>query len=259
MTRAFTHAAIAIVSLYASSDAIADSKAAIKAKAKQLYDEGLRYYNVAEYSEAIRVWKEAYLLSKRPLLLFNIGQAYRLSGDCKQAMTFYNSYRREDAKLDNQEDLVAAEAICKAKLAEEPATPPPPPPPVVTQPATPSPAPTPIAPPPEGGSPGMRKAGIVVGLAGVVLGAGAVYFALDAGKKGDELDDYRGEWDATQVQLDADGKRSEKLAWGFGAGALAAIGAGVALYVIGGGSSESRGVAVVPTRRGGQIAWTLTF
>jgi len=50
-----------------------------KAKAKQLYDEGLRHYNLAEYPDAIASWKESYRLSKAPLLLFNLGQAYRLA------------------------------------------------------------------------------------------------------------------------------------------------------------------------------------
>ncbi|HET9989953.1 MAG TPA: hypothetical protein VFQ65_15590, partial [Kofleriaceae bacterium] len=65
-----------------ASTAHADDRAA----AKQLYDEGLRHYNVAEYPAAIVAWKQAYVLSKKPILLFNIAQAYRLAGDCKQAL-----------------------------------------------------------------------------------------------------------------------------------------------------------------------------
>src|SRR6185503_4767722 len=76
----------------ATTTAYADDKA----KAKQLYDEGLRHYQVAEYTQAIDAWKQAYLISKKPLLLFNIGQAYRLSGDCAQAMTFYDNYQEAE-------------------------------------------------------------------------------------------------------------------------------------------------------------------
>jgi tetratricopeptide (TPR) repeat protein len=250
-----TTIAAALITLGVSFEALADDKA----KAKALYDEGLRQYNVAEYDEAIRAWKQAYLLSKRPRLLFNIGQAYRLSGDCKQALTFYASYRREEAKADQQEDLIEAEKICNAKLAEKPAEPPPP---------QPQPQPSPTEPLAQGTPPpadrttrtsGMRKAGIVVGLAGVVVGAAGLYFAVDAGSKSDELDEYRGEWGTDQVALDEAGKRSEKLAWGLGVGGIVAIGAGVALYVLGGPAAETSTVAVVPTRNGAHVAWSFTF
>ena len=94
----------------AATPALADDTA----KAKQLYDEGLRHYNVAEYPQAIESWKQAYLISKKPLLLFNIGQAYRLSGDCKQAMTFYDNYQNAEPTPKNQDELDQAIAVCKA-------------------------------------------------------------------------------------------------------------------------------------------------
>ena len=93
----------------AATPALADDKA----KAKQLYDEGLRHYQVAEYTQAIDAWKEAYLISKKPLLLFNIGQAYRLSGDCTQAITFYDNYTEAEPNPKNQDELDQAVAACK--------------------------------------------------------------------------------------------------------------------------------------------------
>src|SRR6185437_45844 len=77
------------------------------------YDEGLRHYQIAEYTAAIDAWKQAYLISKKPLLLFNIGQAYRLSGDCQQAMTFYENYQNAEATPKNQDELDQAIAACK--------------------------------------------------------------------------------------------------------------------------------------------------
>ena len=88
------------------------------AKAKQLYDEGFRHFNVAEYPQAIDSWKQAYLISKKPLLLFNIAQAYRLSGDCKQAMTFYENYQNSETSIKNQDELDQAIAACKAAEAK---------------------------------------------------------------------------------------------------------------------------------------------
>lgn len=251
MTRAPTLAVFALLSLLATTQvAVADSKRT----GKELYEEGLRRYNVAEYTEAVRVWKEAYIVSKRPVLLFNIGQAYRLSGDCTQALSFYDSYRREQANMDNADELTEAEALCKAKLAEKP--PPPPPPPAVTSPPTAAPSTVPAV---RRGTSGMRKAGVIVGIAGVMSSGVAVYFARDVGSKSDVLDDYRGEWGATQDALEADAKRSEKLAWGLGIGGVGAIGVGIALFVLGGASTESSGVAVVPTRGGAQVGWSVTF
>jgi tetratricopeptide (TPR) repeat protein len=250
MTRASIHAIVALTALLASSDARADNKS----RGKALYEEGLRHYNVSEYAEAIKIWKEAYLLAKRPVLLFNIGQAYRLSGDCTQALTFYDSYRREQPKLDNQEELAQAETVCKTKLAEKPVEPSPPPA-DVTPPSPPPPAPAQLT----HATSGMRKAGVVIGIAGVVTGGIAVYFASDASSTSDSLDQYSGEWEAAQQQQYEDGKRSEKLAWGLGLGGLGAIGVGVALYVLGGASTESSAVAVVPTRGGAQVGWSFTF
>jgi len=103
-----------------ATPALADDRV----KAKALYDEGTKLYNVADYPGAIAKWKESYLLSKKPFLLFNISQAYRLSGDCTQAMTFYDSYEREETGVKNSEELEAGKAECKTKLAVQPPTPP---------------------------------------------------------------------------------------------------------------------------------------
>jgi hypothetical protein len=256
MTRASIPAIVALLSILASGNALADSKSKGKGKGKELYEEGLRHYNVAEYTEAIRVWKEAYLIAKRPVLLFNIGQAYRLSGDCTQALSFYDSYRREQPNLDNQAELSEAETLCKAKLAEKPVEPSPPPV-AVTPPVTPPP-PAPVRSQPTSG---MRKAGVIVGLAGIVTGGVAVYFARDSATTSDVLDGYRGEWGTTQDRQYADGQRSEKLAWGLGITGIAAIGAGVALFVLGGPSTESStsAVSVVPIRGGAQVGWSRSF
>jgi tetratricopeptide (TPR) repeat protein len=240
---------VVICALLVASPAIAHADD--KAKAKKLYEEGLAHYNLSEYAEAIVPWKEAYRLTKRALLLFNIGQAYRLSGDCVQATSFYESYAREQPNLKNQAELDDAVALCKAKLAEP-----------APAPIEPPPAPVPIIPPAVASPPpssGTKTAGLIVGLAGVALGGGAIYFALDAGKQADALDHYRGEWTDMQRSIEARGRRDQKLGWGLGIAGVSAIGVGVALFVLGSGSSESHGVAVVPTRGGADVSWTRSF
>jgi tetratricopeptide (TPR) repeat protein len=256
--------------LLASTPSVADDKA----KAKQLYDEGLRHYQLAEYTQAIDAWKQAYMISKKPLLLFNIGQAYRLSGDCTHAMTFYENYTDAAANPTNQDELDQAVAACKN--AKPPAndtnpttitttdTKPVEPKPVETKPVEtpvkaepppPSPLPAPAA------TGGHRRLGLFIGVGGVVLEGGAVFFALQSKSKADDVQNYvmqSNVFDAHAKSLESDGQRDNKLAWGFGIAGGAAIIAGAVLYLTG-GSSEEHGVAIVPTPDGARVGWSTTF
>jgi tetratricopeptide (TPR) repeat protein len=268
--------------------AIAPAHADDKAKAKALYEQGLKSYNIAEYQDAIKAWKEAYSLSKKSILLFNIGQAYRLDGDCKKAMTFYDSYQREESNPKNQDELDSALALC-AKGGDKPVDKPvvvdKKPPvgdkpvadkPVVDKPVTDKPVtdkPVTVA---QGSEPagepeepvdtpettggGLRKIGIGVGAAGVLVGGLAIYFALDSGKQADLNANYVGEWTDEQIAIEKHGKRSATAAWINGSISIAAIAAGTVMFVIGGPkATESSGVAVVPTRGGAAASWSFTF
>lgn len=256
--------------LLASAPVLADDKA----KAKELYDEGLRHYQVAEYTQAIDAWKQAYLISKKPLLLFNIGQAYRLSGDCTQAMTFYDNYAEAEPNPKNQDELDQAVAACKTVKPPAVTTDTKPPvdttkpvetKPVEVKPVEPpppvQPEPLPPAPPPASASSGHRGLGMIVGIGGVVLEGGAVFFALQSSSKSDDVVKYvdmTHMFDAHAKGLQSDGELDNKLAWGFGIAGGAAIIAGAVLYFTG-GSSEEHGVAIVPTRNGAQVGWSTTF
>lgn len=276
------------VLVLAASTAHADDKK----KAKALYDEGLKRYNLAEYPEAIKAWKEAYFLSKRPLLLFNIGQAYRLSGDCKQANIFYDSYQREEPNPKNQDELDEALKLCKdVKPADKPVVAPPvdtkpADKPVVTPPVDSKPADKPVVAPvdtkpadkvlaqPEPQQPeepidepeptttggGLRKLGIGVGIAGVVLGGVGVYFALDSASASSDLDGYTGPWGQEQIDLEARGERSATLGWALGISGAAAVVAGGVLFAIGGPKAvETSSVSLIPTSGGGQLTWSRRF
>lgn len=262
-------AAVAIVAR--APEAHADDK---KAKAKALYEDGLKHYNLAEWTDAIKSWKESYLISKKPLLLFNIGQAYRLAGDCKQAMTFYDSYQREEPNPKNQNELDQALALCKDKPADKPIDTPVDTPldkPVADNPTDKPAAGTEVTTRPVEGGPGpvdspttgggMRKIGIGVGAAGVVLGGLGVYFALDAKGTANELDGYTGEWGQEQIDLESKGERSEKLGLVFGGIGLAAIVAGGVMVAIGGpkATAETSSVSVTPTRGGAAVGWGFKF
>jgi tetratricopeptide (TPR) repeat protein len=123
MRRVFIILAVALATPAAAQP---DDKAK-QAEARRLYDEGKKHYDLAEYAKAIAAWKQSYLLSSAPRLLFNLGQAYRLSGDCTQAMRFYNNYLRAEPKPDNKRELDRVIALCAAgKGGRDPGDPKPP-------------------------------------------------------------------------------------------------------------------------------------
>lgn len=110
---------ITIVALFAlAALAHADPNDSMK-RAAELYDVGRKHFDLGEYKEAIASWKQAYMLSSASLLLFNIGQAYRLSGNCAQANRFYVNYQRVEPHPTNKAELDAAMSKCKGV---EPAT-----------------------------------------------------------------------------------------------------------------------------------------
>jgi tetratricopeptide (TPR) repeat protein len=237
-----------------------------RAVAKKLYDDGLRHYNVAEYPAAIAAWKQAYLISKKPILLFNIGQAYRLAGDCTQAVTFYDSYERDEPHPRNQDELDQARVLCKEATVVTPvpvpAHPDPsgPPAPVPDKPAA-TPAPVapilPTPPPPDVASGKSHTAAYVAGGVGLAAGLTGIVFALDA-RSQDGKNAGVTSWTAENNAIEARGNRDDKLAIVFGAVGVAGIATGVVLYVLGHGDDE-HGIAVAPTRGGLSVAWAHAF
>jgi len=85
-----------------------------KERARALYAEGLRHYNVAEYDQAIEAFKGAYLVSGDPRLLFNVAQAYRLKGDCEQALRFYKNFQRENPDAQSAAEVEGAIRKCES-------------------------------------------------------------------------------------------------------------------------------------------------
>jgi hypothetical protein len=112
-------ASIVIATLLVGTHARADGEDDKSKRAASLYDEGKRHFDIGDYTQAITEWKESYLLSGATLLLFNIGQAYRLSGNCAQANRFYLNYKRAESKIANKADLDKGMAKC---AGVEPAT-----------------------------------------------------------------------------------------------------------------------------------------
>jgi tetratricopeptide (TPR) repeat protein len=62
-------------------------------RARELYDNGAILYEEGRYEDAIQAWEEAYRISKRPLLLFNIANAQERIGQYRLALDSLNRYR----------------------------------------------------------------------------------------------------------------------------------------------------------------------
>jgi len=270
-------AAIVVISCLADALAVparaiaqpAPADATVEARARALYDEGDRLYNLAEYEQAIERFKEAYKLLPEPLFLYNIAQAYRQKGDCASARTFYRNYLRAAPEAENR-------AKVEQRIAEmESCAPPAPPePPTKKEPAPVpvAPAPAPVAPAPgvharadaaprRGEVP--RIAGLATAGVGVVLLGAAGWFARDASSQAEKLETLcRMPCDASDPDVlaaDRDGVRADRLAIASSiAGGVALVG-GAALYWWGWRQGrEAPALSLVPTRSGAVagVSWS---
>jgi hypothetical protein len=159
------------------------------------FAKGTRYYNIQEWANALKEYRDAYSLDPKPETLWAIAQTQRLSGDCRSAILTYKAFMRSaspaganaaaewikqcEADLDAQRKAVEAttpptepqQPAPSSKAA--PSATPPPSPPVVVAPPPPAPA--------HHRSAALDPLGdvlLVVGIGGVA--AGATMFAIGA-------------------------------------------------------------------------------
>lgn len=253
---------ISLAILFAEVASAQPAEVSSEDKAASLYEQGKRHFDIAEYPAAIASWKQAYLLSNEPLLLFNIAQAYRLGGDCAQANRFYLNYKRAVPRPANQVELDKAMEKC---AGVEPATSDPPAPPTTanTDPVTPSATPgqgtadpensttaaevsptvnAPIAWSEETRDRGraFRITGIAVAGAGGVAGVVGVVFALRARHEADVVEGQPAGtiWNDTLGDHQRDGRNAQTRARVFTTIGAAAVVAGGVLWWYGRGQSR---------------------
>ena len=104
-----------------ASNAVRDSGG--DERAHKLFEAGRAAYDVGSYREALNYFQQAYDLSGRPRLLYNIGQcADRLRMD-DAALEAFQRYLRENPDADNrlqiQERIRVLEEVAKAKQESE--------------------------------------------------------------------------------------------------------------------------------------------
>jgi tetratricopeptide (TPR) repeat protein len=93
-----------------------------KQEAKARFVSGQSHYNLNEFPEALRDFKEGYRLFPDPVFLYNLGQCERQLGHPDEAIRFYRSFLREQPKAPNRQDVLhkieEMEAALKAKQPE---------------------------------------------------------------------------------------------------------------------------------------------
>lgn len=124
-------------------------------KARQLFQQGSKYYDVGQFDKAVEAWQAGYEQKPDPSFLFNIAQAYRQKEDLHRAIFFYKSYLRNSPKAANRAEVEQRIAALQKQLNESASRPPqptppttPPPPATAPPPAATSPTPVPTPAPP---------------------------------------------------------------------------------------------------------------
>jgi len=209
--------------------------------AEDLFDQGQVAFTGHDYPTAIAKWEDSFAASREPELLFNIAQAYRLSGDCAHALATYRHFLSLAAA--SEQRPLAEEFVHELQL--KCGLPPPPH----------------VEPVPEqientGSGRNLKLVGIVTGGTGVVLVATGLLFGRRASTLGAEVTlacAVSCDWSAQQDK-DAAGRRDAAIGYALDAVGLAAIAGGAIMYYIG----DRKGTVDVsprPREGGAVITW----
>lgn len=213
---------------------------------ERFYAEGQAAYDHADYLTAIAKWRSSYDLSHATGLLFNLAQAYRLSGDCMNALLTYEQFVTIDPASEQRQlaDDLARELEAQCGGA---ATPPVVEHPIIDHPRAPPGRPLKIA--------GLATAG--VGAASLAIGLGLGHHAQVIGDEVTHACAQSCDW-AEQGSKDASGRRDATIGYVFDAIGIAAIASGAILYYLG---DREDGIHVVPTdrSRGATLSWSRSW
>jgi Tetratricopeptide repeat len=165
------------------------------------YERATRAYDLNKYQEAVDEYQKVYEIDGDPVMLYNIGQAYRLNDQPQESIHFYRRYLQRSPEAKNRDDvnrkIVNLEKLIEDRRKAAAAVTPPPPSakvPLVEQRAPPPPAPVvvpvvvqPPPPPPVPPSTAQRGVGwTMVGL-GLIADGVAIAEGIRAKNFGDQL------------------------------------------------------------------------
>jgi tetratricopeptide (TPR) repeat protein len=211
-------------------------------RAREIYKEGVRLYDLGRFDDAIAQYETAYRLSDDPALLFNIGQAHRLARHWERAMFFYRSYlhrapaaaNRDEVKLRiaEMQEKLDHEAAAKDAAAKDAAKPTPTPPPAIVEPA---PAATVTKAPPARGDEGRaaRIAGFVLLPLGVAVVGGGIGASLVARADGNSITATAAQGGVYDPSKSSGGKLADGLGIALECVGGAAVVAGVVALAVG--------------------------
>jgi hypothetical protein len=87
-----------------SAGAVPGTEAGKKA-ARPHYEKGASEYNLGHFAESISEFEKAYEQDPAPILLFNIAQAHRQSGNNERAAFFYRRYLEQEPNAANRAEV----------------------------------------------------------------------------------------------------------------------------------------------------------
>lgn len=88
-------------------------------KARELFQQGSVFFDTGQFAKAIEVWQRGYEEKQDPGFLYNMAQAYRLSGDPRKAVFFYKSFLRNSPKTNQREEVEEKLATLQKQIAAE--------------------------------------------------------------------------------------------------------------------------------------------
>lgn len=235
----------AIVLLLPGSVARADDAAI--AHARTVAERGQVHFDRAEWDAAITLFREAYDVYPSPGILYNLGQAYRLKGDCVLAVTMYRHYllvtRNSQYHPVVERHLASLDACVQERLGGEV-----------------------LHAVPEKPGRANKRAGLMIGGAGIAVAGVGTAIAIDAMRSRDEreiarvADNERRERDDDNDPLAQPGEsnRHVTVATALIAGGLVATAAGATLYYLGWRDEKRAAVlSVAPVQKGAtaSLAW----
>src|SRR4051812_36799474 len=118
---------LVVAALIAFAAAPAQAQAQDAEKARQLFQQGSKYYDLGQFDKAIEAWQQGYDQKPDPGFLYNIAQAYRQKQDAPKAIFFYKGYLRNSPKAHNRAEVEQKIAALQKQGGETGGTPPPPP------------------------------------------------------------------------------------------------------------------------------------
>src|SRR5262245_57637834 len=102
MCSGLRHTVIALVLAITSA---AQANVAEAESARRAFADGSTSFRLGHFHEAIDLWEQGYKLSRDPVFLYNIGQAYRLAQDPDRALFFYRSFLDSMPRAPNRPDV----------------------------------------------------------------------------------------------------------------------------------------------------------